>query len=273
MNQLKRNLIICLFVVSIPIILEISCSDNKPDNVLWNEQPNEKIIFMSKVDSPEGEFFSLKKASVSHMAPQPDNPRYKDRKIDVKSLTDILEINISENLCVAESGVTFVKLVNETLKHGLVPMCVSELKEITIGGAVAGCSVESMSFIHGGFHDSCIEYEVVTGEGEILVCSKERNPEIFEMVHGSFGTLAIITRLDQGAIFVRQVKLPVAVTTNNTFKSIAGRKGIIGVWIGSVWFSLNQIPYIFPVNGIARQFCICQVGKWWHHVNRAEGAS
>lgn len=63
MNQLKRNLITWLFVVLIPIIIGISCSDNKSDNMLWNEQPNEKIIFMSKADSPEGELYLLDKSS------------------------------------------------------------------------------------------------------------------------------------------------------------------------------------------------------------------
>jgi len=142
-----------------------------------------------------GEYFSLKKASVSHMAPQPDNPKYSDKPIDVRSLTDIIEINKDTRTCIAEAGVTFAELVRETLKYGLVPQCVSELKGITIGGAVAGCSVESMSFKHGGFFDSCQEIEVVTGTGDIMVCSESDNHEIFEMLHGSFGTIAIITLL------------------------------------------------------------------------------
>ena len=57
---------------------------------------------------------------------------------------------------------TFVDLVAATLRHGLVPIVVPELKTITIGGAVAGCSIESMSFRYGGFHDTCLEYEVIT---------------------------------------------------------------------------------------------------------------
>ncbi|MFX1355499.1 MAG: hypothetical protein ACFFGP_16215, partial [Promethearchaeota archaeon] len=50
-----------------------------------------------------GEYFSLKKASVSHMAPQPDNPIYSDKPIDVKSLTDIIEINTDTRTCIAEA--------------------------------------------------------------------------------------------------------------------------------------------------------------------------
>jgi FAD/FMN-containing dehydrogenase len=72
---------------------------------------------------------------------------------------------------------------------------VPELEGITAGGAIAGCSVESMSFRHGGFHDSCLEYELVTGVGDVISCSPRRDPELFHMLHGSYGTLAILTKV------------------------------------------------------------------------------
>ena len=154
-----------------------------------------------------GEFFSLKKAAVSHTIPQPGDPKYRDTKINVVDLSEILDIDPGGKSCVAEPGVTFEALVKETLKHHLVPMIVPELKTITIGGAVAGGAVESMSFRHGAFHDSCLEYELVTGTGQIIRCSPESNPEIFEMMHSSFGTLGILTRLKfrllPAAAFVR----------------------------------------------------------------------
>ena len=44
----------------------------------------------------------------------------------------------------AESGVTFVDLVRATLRRGLVPIIVPELKTITVGGAVSGCSIATV---------------------------------------------------------------------------------------------------------------------------------
>ncbi|MFO7887936.1 MAG: FAD-binding oxidoreductase [Eubacteriales bacterium] len=142
------------------------------------------------------EHLSLKKKTVSHEVPKLKDKRHSDEKIDISDFDEIISIDEENLICVAEPGVTFEKLVDATLKYNLVPAVVSELKTITIGGAVAGCSIESMSYKLGGFHDNCIEYEVVTAKGDILICTPENeNKLIFQMMHGTFGTLGIITLL------------------------------------------------------------------------------
>jgi FAD/FMN-containing dehydrogenase len=136
---------------------------------------------------------SLRKQSVSHQVPKANDARRGDDKIDVGALTEILSIDPVKRICVAESGVTFFDLVRATMRYGLAPVVVPELATITIGGAVSGCSIESMSFARGGFHDSCLEYEVITATGEVLACKPD--DLVFEMMHGSFGTLGILSKL------------------------------------------------------------------------------
>lgn len=139
---------------------------------------------------------SLRKKAVSHSVPNPRDKRYTDKKVDISDLNTILFIDPHQRTCVAEPGVTFYDLVTETLRYKLVPMVVPELKTITIGGAVAGCSIESMSYKYGGFHDSCLAYEIITAKGEVLLCSPtNENSLLFHMVHGAFGTLGIISLL------------------------------------------------------------------------------
>ena len=139
---------------------------------------------------------SLKKKAVSHEVPKPNDKRYSDEKIDISDLDKIISIDTEKRICTAEPGVTFVDLVNATIKHGLVPIIVPELKTITIGGAVAGCSIESMSYKYGGFHDTCLEYEVITAKGDVLTCTPDNdNSLLFQMMHGTFGTLGIISKI------------------------------------------------------------------------------
>ncbi len=139
---------------------------------------------------------SMRKKAVSHQVPKAGDLRRNDEKVDLTDLDHILEIDPVRRVCVAEPGVTFEALVDETMKHGLVPIIVPEFKTITIGGAVSGCSIESMSYKYGGFHDTCLEYEVITASGEVLTCTPDNEHSlVFQMIHGSFGTLGILSKL------------------------------------------------------------------------------
>lgn len=95
-----------------------------------------------------------------------------------------LKLLQKEFVMVEPGSYFFPSLFMKLLKQGLIPKLVPELKGIT-RGAVSSCSVESMSFKYGGFHDSCLEYEVISASGEIITCSPENHPEIFHMIHGS----------------------------------------------------------------------------------------
>lgn len=137
----------------------------------------------------------IDKGGVHHVVPVPGDARFRTGKIDASSLRHILSVDPATRTCVAEPGVTFKTIVRATLPHGLAPTVVPELEGITLGGAVAGCAVESMSYRHGGFFDSVEELEVITGTGDVLVCSEQHEPHAFHMLHGSYGTLGIVTRL------------------------------------------------------------------------------
>jgi FAD/FMN-containing dehydrogenase len=139
---------------------------------------------------------SFRKRAVAHQVPKRVDGRTKDTKIDVSDLDEILSIDPISRTCTAEPGVCFDRLVDETLRYGLVPTVVPELATITIGGAVSGCSIESMSYRYGGFHDSCLEYEVITAAGEILRCTPTNEHQLlFQMMHNSFGTLGFLSKL------------------------------------------------------------------------------
>ena len=141
------------------------------------------------------------KGGVHHVVPLPaGDRRFAGRRVDVSALRHVLEVDVERRRCVAEPGVTFADLLNATLPHGLAPAVVPELEGITVGGAVAGCAIESTSFRYGGFHDTCLDYEIVTGTGEVITCSPEREPLLFGMIHGSYGTLGILTKLSFGLI-------------------------------------------------------------------------
>jgi FAD/FMN-containing dehydrogenase len=138
----------------------------------------------------------FRKRAVSHQVPRRESRRKGTSTVDVSDLDAILRVVPEERLCVAEPGVTFEDLCRATLKHGLLPGVVPELRTITIGGAVSGCSIESTSWKQGGFHDTCREYEIVTAAGDVLRCRPDNENELlFQMMHGSYGTLGLLSKL------------------------------------------------------------------------------
>ena len=162
---------------------------------MTHEDKVRRIAAMVRAASRAGIPVKFRRRSVPHFVPNPFKEGDDRPTIDISDLTEVLRIDPGSRLCVAESGVPFTDLVAATLSHGLIPCTVPELKTITVGGAVSGCSVESMSYKLGGFHDSCLEYEVITGTGEILTCSPDHDRDAFEMIHGSYGTVALLTKL------------------------------------------------------------------------------
>jgi hypothetical protein len=167
---------------------------------------------------------TLKKKAVSHEVPKSKDKKHSDEKLDISDLDEIIHVDTERCICIAEPGATFTKIVDATIKHGLVPVVVPELRTITIGGAVAGCSIESMSYKFGGFHDSCLEYEVVTAKGDVLVCTPDNeNQLLFQMLHGTFGTLGIITLLKFRLIAAK----PFVKVTYEKYKSLEEYKNAI----------------------------------------------
>lgn len=145
----------------------------------------------------------VSKGGQHHVVPLPGDTRFRGPSIDTSDLNHLMEVDVRGQTFTAEPGLTFEDLVAATLPHGLIPMLVPELKGITVGGAVAGCSVESMSYRYGGFHDSALEYELVSGDGRIVTLTPDDH-DLFQMIHGSYGTLGVLTKVTARLIPARQ---------------------------------------------------------------------
>jgi FAD/FMN-containing dehydrogenase len=91
---------------------------------------------------------------------------------------------------------TFDDFTKETLKHGLLPAVVPELKSITVGGAMAGVAIESSSFRYGLVHETVVAMEVLTGTGEAVDCSRSNShSDLFFGFPNTYGTLGYALKL------------------------------------------------------------------------------
>lgn len=120
----------------------------------------------------------------------------RDAVVDVSSLNHVLSIDYENKTALVEPNVPMDALVRETIKAGLLPPVVMEFPGITVGGGFVGTAGESSSFKHGFFDRTVLSAEVVLADGAIVTASARENPELFEGLRGSFGTLGVLTMVE-----------------------------------------------------------------------------
>ena len=75
-------------------------------------------------------------------------------RLDVRGFDHVLHIDPWRMTADVEGMTTYEALVDETLRYGLLPAVVPQLKTITLGGAVSGLGIESSSFKYGLVHET-----------------------------------------------------------------------------------------------------------------------
>jgi FAD/FMN-containing dehydrogenase len=91
---------------------------------------------------------------------------------------------------------TYEDLVAATLRFGLLPLVVPQLKTITLGGAVTGLGIEASSFRNGLPHESVLEAEVLTGAADIVVATPDNeHSDLYFGFPNSYGTVGYALRL------------------------------------------------------------------------------
>ncbi|KAI8950259.1 hypothetical protein F4801DRAFT_353130 [Xylaria longipes] len=100
---------------------------------------------------------------------RPSHLKSRARFVDIGALKNVLEVDTARRVALVEPNVPMDRLVEHTLRHGLVPPVVMEFPGITAGGGFAGTAGESSSFKHGYFDESVNAVEIVLPDGEIVV--------------------------------------------------------------------------------------------------------
>jgi FAD/FMN-containing dehydrogenase len=116
--------------------------------------------------------------------------------LDVSAFSGVLSVDPVAKTADVLGMTTYEKLVDATLPFELMPLVVPQLKTITLGGAVTGLGIESSSFRNGCPHESVIEMEILTGDGQIVVATADNDHrDLFHGFPNSYGTLGYALRL------------------------------------------------------------------------------
>lgn len=157
-----------------------------------NRKKQQLIRELQKARRAKGYSIGLKKKTSNLFR---DRQQKKTKKIDVKRFNNVIDIDPIKKIANVEGMTTYEEFVRETLRYGLLPPVVPELKSITIGGAISGGGIESSSFKYGFVHETILEIEVLLGDGTTIICTKNKNKDLFYGFANSYGTYGYILRL------------------------------------------------------------------------------
>ena len=120
----------------------------------------------------------------------------RENMVDISALSRVLKIDVNARTALVQPNVPMDRLVESTLKHGLIPPVVMEFPGITAGGGFAGTGGESSSFKYGYFNETVNSIELVLGNGDVVAASKKERSDLFYGASGAVGSLGITTLLE-----------------------------------------------------------------------------
>ncbi|CAK8531951.1 unnamed protein product [Lathyrus sativus] len=88
----------------------------------------------------------------------------------------------------------WIDVLYETLEYGLAPVSWTDYLYLTVGGTLSNAGISGQTFRYGPQISSVHHLDVVTGKGEFVTCSKQKNSELFHGVLGGLGQFGIITK-------------------------------------------------------------------------------
>ncbi|KAL6839544.1 hypothetical protein ACP4OV_030814 [Aristida adscensionis] len=88
----------------------------------------------------------------------------------------------------------WIDVLHATLKQSLTPRVWTDYLRITVGGTLSNGGIGGQAFRHGPQISNVQELDVVTGTGEMITCTRDKNPDLFFAVLGGLGQFGVITR-------------------------------------------------------------------------------
>lgn len=179
----------------------VALASGTPDGASTPHDDTASAAYRVAVDALVGSFARIPPDSTVRLAKRTSN-LFRARTptstpgLDVSGLDGVLAIDPVARTADVAGMCTYETLVAATLPLGLSPMVVPQLKTITVGGALSGLGIESTSFRNGLVHESVLEFDVLTGTGEVVTASPDgEHADLFAGFPNSFGSLGYATRI------------------------------------------------------------------------------
>ncbi|MGO9934953.1 MAG: FAD-binding oxidoreductase [Steroidobacteraceae bacterium] len=120
--------------------------------------------------------------------------------LDLRGLNRILDFDREQGLITVEAGATWPELMRGYLARQAgddasarwgIRQKQTGADNLTVGGALAA-NIHGRGLTCPPFSADVVSFHIVTASGELLICSREREPELFSLVIGGYGLLGVV---------------------------------------------------------------------------------
>ena len=94
----------------------------------------------------------------------------------------------------ADAGCSWGDVLEETLKQGATPPVIPDYLGLSVGGTLSIGGISPTTYRYGAQVDNVEALQVVTGEGQVVTCSKHHRADLFDAVLAGQGQCAVIAR-------------------------------------------------------------------------------
>src|SRR5512145_2166422 len=145
------------------------------------------------LQAASGERVALAKDTSNLFRDRQAGPR---QRLEVGRFHHVLQVDAAAGWVDVEGMTPYDALVDTTLRHGVMPAVVPQLKSITIGGAAAGVGIEASSFRYGLVHETLQEMEILLPDGRVVLATPDNeHRDLFYGFPNSYGTLGYALKL------------------------------------------------------------------------------
>lgn len=114
--------------------------------------------------------------------------------LSMASMGRVMNVDAAALTADFEGGAIWRDVVHHLKRYQLVPRVLTNNLGVTLGGTLSIAGIGVASFKYGSQGDNVAELDVITGEGELVTCGPEREPDLFWSVIAGLGQVGVIVR-------------------------------------------------------------------------------
>ena len=114
--------------------------------------------------------------------------------VSLLRLDRILSFDAASGILECEGGASLDRIIRYALPRGFFLPVTPGTRHVTAGGAIAADVHGKNHHQAGSFSNFVLDLDLLTAEGQLLMCSRERQPDVFGATAGGMGLTGFITR-------------------------------------------------------------------------------